>query len=324
MSILCYTTLFFFMKSIEISVFSMEKNRWFFFIVTGLMTMFAMISTALTGCGDASPEGDESTTTDEPVVVTYGVPGPVGPAGPTGQTGDVGPVGPVGPTGQTGEAGPRGPAGPTGSAGTSGEAGPRGPAGPAGRSCRLTHISLTLCQAMWVCDGGRPYVVPVEGCTLGESPACQPSDCDDGDPCTTDTCDSAAGCVFTQLATDWTVSITVQSPEVEVQVHLYFQDPTNVEKTSVAIGFAPMVEVLTRAQACVWGVEIAGRTPAGQGLEETWPWWGCNSGTPSKDTLAVYLDGKLTTDATFVSHPWACGGTGEGNLYLSPAALGCP
>jgi len=276
-----------------------------------------------------------------------GLPGPQGEPGNPGSQGPQGPEGDRGPAGPEGPEGPEGPRGPTGESGSDGEPGDEGPAGEQGlpgedgTTCHLASLDLEACTAIEVCDDGTSYEVTVEGCTSGQEPACTDAECDDGDVCTDDTCNPETGCTWSSVdcddgdacdpgtgacmhapVPDWTVTITVQSTGGEVQVHLYHQDPSDATKALDVIGPAPMTEVLTQAEACVWGVEIAGRTPATE-PDQFWPWWGCNPGTPSKEELVLLVDGVVSM-GVFVTHPWTCDGQGEGNLYLSPQVLGCP
>lgn len=98
-------------------------------------------------------DNDQTTVTDQTVIVTTDAAGPGGPTGPTGPTGSassaVGPIGPTGATGPTGAAsnvtgptGPTGPQGVTGPTGATGAAslvtGPTGPTGPTGADSIVT------------------------------------------------------------------------------------------------------------------------------------------------------------------------------------------
>ena len=120
--------------------------------------------------------------------------------------------------------------------------------------------------------------------------------------------------------TGWHVEINVRdSRSRNAEVHLYHNDP-NRNESADTYAQAPHTFRLSQIEACTWGVEIAVRSLP---VPSTGPWWGCDAGTPSKRDLEIRIGGRLVTPA-FRPHDHSCSGQGEGNLYLSPALLGCP
>jgi hypothetical protein len=134
---------------------------------------------------------------------------------------------------------------------------------------------------------------------------------------------SAHSAVNTEICavppTGWHVEINVRDSRGRgAEVHLYHNDPHRNESADT-YAHAPHTFRLSQIEACTWGVEVAVRSLS----PSTMPWWGCDAGTPSKRDLEIRVGGRLVTPA-FRPHDWSCSGAGEGNLYLTPAALGCP
>lgn len=150
-----------------------------------------------------------------------------------------------------------------------------------------------------------------EVCSAGLCYSGTPLVCDDNDPSTLDSCDPTVGCVYTPIGTTpGMVRLQVEAPGVTASLTVYaFFGGLTYSATQ------PFDRELPQSNACMWGVEIAVVNGSGQ-------YWGCNAGTPSKSTLVTKVDGVQVT-GTFVVHQWTCQGAGEGNLYLSPAQLGC-
>ncbi|MBI5913719.1 hypothetical protein HY839_04775 [Candidatus Azambacteria bacterium] len=194
-----------------------------------------------------------------------------------------------------------------------------------------------------VCDAAKgcvyiPNTVPCSdgnACTTGD--ACKNGfcaggatlSCDDADPCTLDACDPKVGCSHAKIAgcpapppapAPWAVSISVELPAgAMAEVHVFFADTVApATKAAEKLGMSPFSLSLGQVEACIWGIEIAARVPSG-----TWPWYGCDAGTPSLTSLTVKVNGVVKT-GVLTKHPWACGGAGEGNLAFTPVQLGCP
>jgi len=179
------------------------------------------------------------------------------------------------------------------------------------------------------CNDNNPCTVdacvPAKGCVNTEVA------CDDGNAKTTDSCDSATGaCTHTPIAQpptnpppsgSGTVNVSVACGGVACEGHLYFgQQLTGdaFDNFGTAQANSSFVVDLPKSQLCAWGMEVAARMTSA-----TWPWYGCDAGAPSLNTVTVKINGVVMS-GVLTKHPWTCGGGGEGNLAFSKAQLGCP
>lgn len=174
-----------------------------------------------------------------------------------------------------------------------------------------------------LCNDGNACTVN-DHCGNGTCSSAVALDCDDGDIKTADSCDPLTGCKHVTIpvvpsAWSKTVEFTCPATNPTCEIWAYYNNP-GTEDGKVEIGKGKVSVTVTESEACTPnGIQVAVRTLSGN-----YPYWGCDPGTPSKSTIGATLNGQSFVPGFKPNQPWACGGNGEGNLFVSPAQLGCP
>jgi hypothetical protein len=156
--------------------------------------------------------------------------------------------------------------------------------------------------------------------------------CNDYEANTADSCDKVSGaCVHTPISTPpvvvpptsgTTVKVEISCGAVACEVHPYFGADAggkSFDNMGPASANGWYTTDLPKAQLCVWGMEVAARLSSMPSL----PWFGCDVGAPSLNTVTVKVNGVVQS-GVLTTHPWVCQGGGEGNKKYLPAAFGCP
>ena len=285
--------------------------------------------------------------------------GPQGPAGQNGEDGaqgEPGATGPQGPAGQNGEDGAQGEPGATGPQGPAGQNGEDGADGADYPDC---HLAGNACESGYLCDSRGRCVPPLPDEGSGEEGSGETDLCPESDeleePVTyygdidrdgrgepdveIAVCETEAPAGYTASATGDNCPLTPNADQVDTdadglgdacdtvvtpppttstitvqvlcsalcQAHIYY----GVEDQ---MGLSPFTFEVPRDQACESGIEVKGRVPSGN-----WSWYG-DAGAPTMSTVSVYIEGVRRSGVLRV-RPWT---NSEGNLYFSPALLGCP
>ncbi len=199
-----------------------------------------------------------------------------------------------------------------------------------GNSCTEDKCNFGTCS--WVsknCNDNDPCTTdscsPAKGCinvAIG---------CDDNNSSTTDSCNKYGACINTPISnppvvipptTGTTVKVEISCGAVACEVHPYFGADAggkSFDNMGPASANGWYTTDLPKAQLCVWGMEVAARLSSMPSL----PWFGCDVGAPSLNTVTVKVNG-VVQPGVLTTHPWVCQGSGEGNKKYLPAAFGCP
>jgi hypothetical protein len=199
-----------------------------------------------------------------------------------------------------------------------------------GNSCTEDKCNFGTCS--WVsknCNDNDPCTTdscsPAKGCinvAIG---------CDDNNSNTTDSCNKYGACINTPISTPpvvvpptsgTTVKVEISCGAVACEVHPYFGADAggkSFDNMGPASANGWYSTDLPKAQLCVWGMEVAARLSSMPSL----PWFGCDVGAPSLNTVTVKVNG-VVQPGVLTTHPWVCQGSGEGNKKYLPAAFGCP
>jgi len=156
--------------------------------------------------------------------------------------------------------------------------------------------------------------------------------CNDSDPSTTDSCNANTGaCVHTPISTPpvvvpptpgSTIKVEISCGAVACEVHPYFGADVggkSFDNMGPAQANSWYSTDLPKTQLCVWGMEVAARLSSMPSL----PWFGCDAGAPSLNTVSVKING-VVVPGVLTKHPFTCSGGGEGNLAFAKTVFGCP